>query len=121
VLTVRSIAATVAWYRDVLGMREETFGQCRTALRFGSQKLNLHEAGRELEPHADRPGPGTADLCFVVDDLDAVRAHLRQLPDVKVELGPVARTGALGPITSVYLRDPDGNLVELAEYPRETG
>ncbi|WP_216858322.1 YbhB/YbcL family Raf kinase inhibitor-like protein [Actinomadura verrucosospora] len=116
VLTVRDIPATVRWYSAVLGMRPVTFGDGRRALTFGGQKLNLHQAGRELEPRAARPVPGSADLCLVsAVSLDDVQEHLRALA-VPVELGPVARTGATGPITSVYLRDPDENLVEISTY-----
>ena len=105
VLTVRDLAATIAFYEE-LGMTHEVFGDDRHALRFGSQKINLHEAGREFEPHADKPLPGSADLCFLVDELDTKR--------LEVVEGPVEREGAAGLLTSVYVRDPDGNLVELA-------
>ncbi len=116
VLTVADIDATVAFYERVLGMRRETFGQGRVALRFGRQKINLHRAGHEFEPKAARPTPGSADLCLVVNgSLDAALAHVRA-QGVEIVEGPVARTGATGPITSIYLRDPDGNLVELASY-----
>jgi catechol 2,3-dioxygenase-like lactoylglutathione lyase family enzyme len=116
VLTVAEIEATCAFYERVLGMRRVVFGGGRVALQFGRQKLNLHQAGREFEPKALRPTPGSADLCFVVDDsLEVVLAHLQRV-GVIIEEGPVARTGALGPIQSVYLRDPDGNLLELAVY-----
>lgn len=116
VLTVADIAATCAFYERVLGMRRETFGDGRTALVFGRQKLNLHAAGREFEPKAKHPTPGSADLCLVVEGpLAAVADHLGDC-GVAIEAGPVVRTGALGPITSLYLRDPDGNLVELAVY-----
>ncbi len=116
VLTVADIDATVAFYERVLGMRRETFGQGRVALRFGRHKINLHRAGHEFEPKAARPTPGSADLCLVVNgSLDAALAHVRA-QGVEIVEGPVARTGATGPITSIYLRDPDGNLVELASY-----
>ena len=114
VITVTDVEATVAFY-ERLGMRRETFGADRTALRFGSQKLNLHRAGAEVEPHARYPTPGSTDLCLLV------HGRLEQVLDelatagVPVELGPVERTGATGPIRSLYLRDPDGNLVELSE------
>ena len=114
VLTVASLDATTAWYRDVLGMRVETFGEGRTALVFGGEKINLHEAGSEFEPKAARPTPGSADLCFVAGTpLDEVIAHLDAL-DVAIEEGPVKRTGASGPILSVYVRDPDQNLIEIS-------
>lgn len=97
-------------------MRPVEFGDGRLALAFGDQKFNLHQAGRELQPHATRPTPGSADLCLVsAVPLAEVQRRLRAL-SVPVELGPVARTGATGPITSVYLRDPDGNLVEVSTY-----
>lgn len=116
VLTVRSIPASVDWYRTVLGMRPVAFAGGRTALTFGGQKLNLHQAGNELEPKAAAPTPGAADLCLIsAVPLDEVRAHLDALA-VPVELGPVTRTGATGPITSVYLRDPDRNLLEISTY-----
>jgi catechol 2,3-dioxygenase-like lactoylglutathione lyase family enzyme len=114
VLTVTDIEATVAFYEH-LGMRREVFAGERVALRFGAQKINLHRAGAEFEPHARRPGPGTADLCFLVEEpVDAVAADLERA-GVPVELGPVDRTGATGPLRSLYVRDPDGNLVELSE------
>jgi catechol 2,3-dioxygenase-like lactoylglutathione lyase family enzyme len=116
VLTVRDLDATIAFYADVLGMEPVTFGGGRRALAFGRQKLNLHEAGHEFEPKAERPAPGSADLCFVVDGpLDPVVAQLERCGVALVE-GPVPRTGALGGMRSVYVRDPDGNLVELSSY-----
>ena len=116
VLTVRDIAATCDFYSTVLGMEVVTFGAGRKALAFGQQKFNLHEAGREFEPKADRPTPGSADLCLIADGaLDDVVAHLRAC-GVPILEGPVQRTGALGPITSVYFRDPDRNLIEVSTY-----
>ena len=119
VLTVASIEATCDFYARALGMSVETFGPDtpegrRTALRFGDQKINLHQAGREFEPKALRPMPGSADLCFIAaTPLDQVVAHLESL-GVAIEEGPVPRTGATGPIRSVYLRDPDRNLIEIS-------
>jgi catechol 2,3-dioxygenase-like lactoylglutathione lyase family enzyme len=114
VLTVRDLDATVRFYVERLGMRLETFGDGRKALHFGSQKINLHLAGQEFEPKADRPTPGSADLCFLsgtpVEDL---ATHLKGLGLRLIE-GPVGRTGATGPLRSIYLRDPDGNLIEIA-------
>jgi catechol 2,3-dioxygenase-like lactoylglutathione lyase family enzyme len=115
VLTVTDVDAAVDFYSRALGMEPDTFGDGRRALRFGEQKLNLHRFGAEIEPHARRPTPGSADLCFVVDGLDGVLDDLREL-GIPIEEGPVDRTGALGPIRSVYVRDPDANLVEIAEY-----
>jgi catechol 2,3-dioxygenase-like lactoylglutathione lyase family enzyme len=116
VLTTPDLEACVDFYSRVLGMTLETFGAGRKALRFGRQKINLHEAGREFEPKADRPTPGALDLCFVADGpLDAVIARLGTL-GVPIVEGPVRRTGATGPIRSIYLRDPDRNLVEICEY-----
>ncbi len=114
VLTVRDLEATCAFYETVLGMRHESFGQGRTALHFGRQKINLHQAGREFEPKALKPTPGSADLCFLAaTPIAEIVAHLEGR-GIAIEEGPVARTGAQGPITSVYFRDPDGNLIEVA-------
>lgn len=112
VLTCRDIGATVGFY-TALGMREERFGEGRIALRFGDQKLNLHQAGAEFDPHARVPEPGSADLCFLLEPGSDPEA-LARATGRPVELGPVARDGAAGPLRSVYLRDPDGNLVELS-------
>jgi len=121
VLTVRDLPRTIDFYTRVLGMEEQTFGggsgPMRKALRFGRQKLNLHEAGHEFEPKADAPAPGSADLCFITETpLAEVMAHLEAC-GVPLLLPPSRRTGALGPIESVYLRDPDGNLIEISNYP----
>ena len=114
VLTVVDIGAAIRFYTEVLGMDEVTFGPGRKALRFGSSKINLHQVGRELEPKARRPTSGSADLCLIVDDpIDAVMRELRKA-GVVVEEGPVRRTGATGALVSCYLRDPDGNLIELS-------
>ncbi|WP_107060109.1 VOC family protein [Streptomyces sp. NRRL F-5123] len=121
VLTVADVEAGIAFYERVLGMRPVTFGDGRRALAFGTVKINLHPAGRELLPHAARPTPGSADLCLVTPYPQArVLEHLAAC-GVPVEAGPVPRTGALGPFTSTYLRDPDGNLVEISSYPQEQG
>jgi catechol 2,3-dioxygenase-like lactoylglutathione lyase family enzyme len=102
-------------------MRPVTFGGGRRALEFGPSKINLHQAGQEIVPHATRPVPGSADLCLVTTTPpDEIIAHLRA-EQVPVEEGPVPRTGARGPITSVYFRDPDGNLIEVASYPADPG
>lgn len=114
VLTVADIETTVDFYTRVLGMQAVTFGEGRKALVFGQQKINLHQAGREFEPKAERPTPGSADLCFIVaTPLAEVVAHL-QAQGVAIVEGPVQRTGATGPIRSVYVRDPDFNLIELS-------
>lgn len=116
VLTVRDIASTCDFYTRVLGMRVETFGTGRIALAFGRQKFNLHQAGHEFEPKAERPAPGTADFCLITETpIEQVIRHVREC-GVPIELGPVPRTGATGPISSVYLRDPDRNLIEIANY-----
>ncbi len=116
VLTVRNIEATCEFYTRVLGMQAVTFGAGRKALQFGRQKINLHEAGKEFEPKALKPTPGSADLCFIAEtSLADVVAHLG-VCGVEIIEGPVQRTGALGTIQSVYLRDPDGNLIEIANY-----
>lgn len=115
VLTVASIEETAAFYCGVLGMERVTFGAGRTALGFGSQKINLHEAGREFEPKAVRPTPGSGDLCFLASRPLAEVIAAIEAAGIAVEDGPVPRTGAAGPITSIYLRDPDGNLVEISE------
>jgi catechol 2,3-dioxygenase-like lactoylglutathione lyase family enzyme len=116
VLTVASIEAAAEFYTRVLGMEVMTFGSGRTALAFGTSKINLHQAGKEFEPKALRPTPGSADLCLIVDDdIAGVLAELAAA-GVAVEEGPVERTGALGPMISCYVRDPDHNLIELSNY-----
>ncbi|MEM9329823.1 MAG: VOC family protein [Pseudomonadota bacterium] len=116
VLTVASIDATVRFYREALGMHVETFGAGRTALAFGNQKINLHEVGKEFEPKAKFPTAGSGDFCLITDTpIDKVRDHLVRL-GIKIESGPVDRTGATGKLVSVYFRDPDENLVEISNY-----
>jgi catechol 2,3-dioxygenase-like lactoylglutathione lyase family enzyme len=116
VLTVRDVNRTVDYYTTVLGMTAVSFGGERIALEFGGQKINLHESGRELSPHAANVMPGSADLCFVTDrPIEEWLAHLAGL-GIEVVHGPVRQTGAVGPMLSVYVRDPDGNLVEIANY-----
>jgi len=118
VLTVSDIDATCVWYERLLGMRRVTFDHDRTALIFGSQKINLHLAGAELEPHAGRPAPGTADLCFIVAGPLSEVIEFFQRQGVDIELGPVEQTGAAGVMDSVYLCDPDENLIEVAAHRR---
>ena len=117
VLTVADLARTLDFYTRGLGMRHEEFGSGRHALVFGRQKLNLHEChGQPILPRAATPAPGTADLCFIASrPLPEVAAHLRR-EGFAIELDVSPRTGAVGPIRSIYLRDPDGNLVEVSEY-----
>jgi len=115
VLTTIDRAACVDFYTRVLGMQLETFAGGRFALRFGNQKINIHERGREFEPKAHLPVPGALDLCFIADrPLDSVIAHLRKC-DWPIIEGPVERTGATSRLRSVYLRDPDLNLIEISE------
>lgn len=121
VLTVASIGRSCAFYETVLGMRREVFGADRVALRFGQQKINLHEVGHEFEPKARLATAGSADLCFLTGtSLAEVEAHFIRL-GVAIELGPVLRAGAVGSILSLYIRDPDGNLIEIANPSRESG
>jgi catechol 2,3-dioxygenase-like lactoylglutathione lyase family enzyme len=117
VLTVRSVEATCDFYQRVLGMRRLDEPNRPTALVFGSQKINLHEAGRTFEPKAKAPTPGSGDFCLVAAvPLAEVQASL-VANGVAIEVGPVERTGARGAMMSVYFRDPDDNLVEVSEYP----
>jgi len=116
VMTVRDIDATCDFYTRVLGMRVVTFGEGRKALAFGAQKINLHQAGREFEPKAAHPTPGSVDLCLITTGtLDQVAARLAAC-GVPILEGPVAKTGATGPIRSIYFRDPDRNLIEVSTY-----
>ena len=116
VLTVKKIETTCAFYTKVLGMEAVTFGEGRTALTFGVQKINLHLAGMEFEPKAETPTPGSGDLCFITSTpLEDVINHLRDCGLAIVE-GPVTKTGAVGQLKSVYIRDPDLNLIEISNY-----
>jgi catechol 2,3-dioxygenase-like lactoylglutathione lyase family enzyme len=116
VLTVRNIDTTCTFYANVLGMDIVNFENGRKALSFGSQKINIHEAGKEFEPKAYRPTPGSADLCFTTTTpIDEVVTRLR-LSKVRILEGPVKRTGAMGQMISVYFRDPDLNLIEVSNY-----
>ncbi|MGW1443218.1 VOC family protein [Serratia rhizosphaerae] len=114
VLTVADIERSCQFYQQVLGFDIITFRGDRKALRFGQQKINLHRQGHEFEPKAHRPTPGSADLCFITSTpLEQVFEELDDL-GVIIEEGPVERTGAIGPLLSLYLRDPDNNLLEIA-------
>ena len=118
VLTVKDIAQSVRFYKDALGMVAEAFtvadGSQRWALKFGNQKINLHASDAPFSPHAKVPIAGSEDLCFLTDTpLAEWILHLDELGVAVIE-GPVRRTGATGPIMSIYLRDPDGNLIEVA-------
>jgi catechol 2,3-dioxygenase-like lactoylglutathione lyase family enzyme len=120
VMTVRDVEATCRFYVTVLGMKRETFGpdNRRVSLKFGDQKINLHpEMGNDIGYLSRIAQPGTEDLCFVTDDDPAdVIAHLQACGITPLDPEPVMRTGALGPIRSVYFRDPDGNLIEISSY-----
>ena len=115
VLTVADIDATIDFYTAALGMEAVTFGQ-RKALRFGEQKINLHQARKEFEPKAAHPTPGSGDLCFITKTpIEDVVSHLKALHH-PIEVGPVERDGAVGALRSIYLRDPDFNLIEISNY-----
>jgi catechol 2,3-dioxygenase-like lactoylglutathione lyase family enzyme len=115
VLTTALTGECIDFYTRVLGMKFERFGEGRMALKFGAQKINLHEKGREFEPKATLAAPGTLDICFIASvRLEDVIARLAAC-NVPIIEGPVMKTGAQGPIRSVYVRDPDGNLVEISE------
>ncbi len=116
VLTVNNIDVTSQFYSNVLGMDIVTFGEGRVALIFGEQKINLHQLGNEFEPKAAQVQSGSADLCFITHtSIDEVQIHIES-QGVTIIAGPIQRTGAMGKIISVYLRDPDGNLIELSNY-----
>ncbi|XP_017279609.1 glyoxalase domain-containing protein 5 [Kryptolebias marmoratus] len=120
VLTVKSVPDTVNFYTSVLGMEVVTFKGNRKALGFGQQKFNLHQLGQEFEPKAKHPTAGSADLCLITKTpLSSVAAHLK-VCGVEIEEGPIERTGAVGPITSLYFRDPDNNLIEVSNYSQST-
>lgn len=126
VLTVKDLAATHKFYSEVLGMEVVTFAEGRTALRFGEQKINLHEVGSNLHPRAQAPTSGSGDLCFITSvPMAEVIQHLKDC-GVEIVAGPGPRTGARGVLESVYIRDPDQNLIEVSnetsnEIANETG
>ena len=116
VVNCRDVDATADWYVRVLGMRRDVFGEGRVALAFGNQKLNVRPSGAPNWETGAVDAPGSLDLCFITEQSpDEVGAHLRAC-GVQITNGPVAKTGALGPMTSHYCRDPDGNLIEVATY-----
>ncbi|HUQ29008.1 MAG TPA: VOC family protein [Usitatibacter sp.] len=116
VITAFDVERTIDFYSKVMGMEPVTFAGGRRGLAFGQQKINLHQSGREFEPKALKPTPGSMDLCFITaTPLDQVVAHLES-HGVVIAQGPVEKTGALGPMMSVYFRDPDGNLIEVSNY-----
>ncbi|WP_126428392.1 VOC family protein [Brevibacillus marinus] len=116
VLTVRNVEQTIRFYTEILGMKAVTFGNNRKALTFGTQKINLHQYGNEFEPKAKQPVPGSADLCLITKTpLHDVHSFLTS-KGIAIEEGPVHRTGALGQLVSLYIRDPDQNLIELSNY-----
>ncbi len=114
VLTVKDINQALYFYTEILGMEVLSFGEGRKALRFGIQKINLHQAGKEFEPKAYQPTSGSADLCFLVDTPIQQIIEELGIHQITIEEGPVKRTGAMTEIVSVYIRDPDHNLIELA-------
>ncbi|MBK5101425.1 MAG: VOC family protein [Desulfobacteraceae bacterium] len=120
VLTVEDINKTTRFYESVLGMEKEMFGESRVALKFGNQKINVHQKGKEFEPKAKTPTPGSADLCFITDtEISQTIEHIKS-KGIEIIEGPVERTGAEGSILSIYFRDPDCNLIEVAYYKNTT-
>ncbi|EAW8065078.1 VOC family protein [Salmonella enterica subsp. enterica] len=116
VLTVSDISTTIRFYEEVLGFYAVTFKQNRKALIFGAQKINLHQQEMEFEPKASRPTPGSADLCFITSTpINDVVSEILQA-GISIVEGPVERTGATGEIMSIYIRDPDENLIEISQY-----
>ena len=120
VLTVEDIDKTTRFYESVLGMEKEMFAESRVALKFGNQKINVHQKGKEFEPKAKTPTPGSADLCFITDTEISQTIEQVKSKGIAIIEGPVERTGAEGSILSIYFRDPDGNLIEVAYYKNTT-
>jgi catechol 2,3-dioxygenase-like lactoylglutathione lyase family enzyme len=119
VITVQDIDETIAFYNRVLGMAAVTFAKGRKALVFGTQKINLHKAGEEIMPHGKNPVPGSTDLCFITETpMPQVISHLASC-NVKILAGPLQRPGAVSSLLSAYIRDPDGNLIEIANKINE--
>lgn len=116
VLTVNDIDTTASFYESALGMQRVEFSGGRVALVFGQQKINLHQVGSEFEPKAGQVSAGSADLCFIIEDTPEQAALQLYKQGIKILEGPVKRTGATGPICSLYFRDPDQNLIEIAHY-----
>ena len=120
VITVKDINKTIRFYESVLGMEKEMFGEGRVSLKFGNQKINVHQKGNKFEPRAKIPTPGSADLCFITDtEISQTIEHIKS-KGIEIIEGPVERTGAEGPILSIYFRDPDSNLIEVAYYKNTT-
>ncbi len=119
-LTCKNINATAEFYKSVMGMYIEMFGEGRVALKFGNQKINLHKHGKEFKPKANNPLPGSEDLCFITEiELTTAMAYVKN-KGINIIEGPVSRAGATGPIISFYFRDPDGNLIEVANHTKIT-
>ena len=116
VITVADLEATLSFYERTLGCKRVATPGAPSALRFGSQKINVHEMARTFSPKAKRPTPGAADFCLVASrPLDEVKTHIER-QGIAIEIGPVQRIGARGEMTSIYFRDPDGNLIEVSSY-----
>lgn len=119
VVTATDIEQALGFYTEVLGMEAVTFADGRKALLFGEQKINLHKVGEEIKPHAQAPMPGSTDICFITETpVQQIVSHLTSC-NVTIIEGPVKRSGAVGSLLSIYIRDPDGNLIELANQVDE--
>ncbi len=114
VITVKDIDETVAFYTRILGMTAITFAEGRKGLVFGAQKINLHKAGEEIMPHSQNPVPGSTDICFITETpMPQVISHLASC-SIEILAGPLQKSGAAGPLLSIYIKDPDSNLIEIA-------